>query len=318
MKYDIEVDWHLLDTCNYRCSYCFYSADRLGSKLSAFASAPTWRSAFDTSGKVWLVHITGGEPSAYPDFVALSEGLTVNHYISVNSNLTGPSLAKFSERVDPSRVSFINAGLHLEERECRSGTEGFLRNADRLRCAGFPILVSAVATPVALERFDEAIALLAPVRLFPIPKLLRGAWNGRYYPNAYTVEDKRRFRRFSALAREFYGAALARRAEPPSLDMLHDDAFVDGVPDFTGLMCEAGRRFVQMVPNGDVFRCGAKDFQGNLLDGSFKTRLNPAPCDSRHCYYFCNKYAIRDTADAAAFWVKAAAALVKWRGGLRP
>jgi hypothetical protein len=38
---------------------------------------------------------------------------------------------------------------------------------------------------------------------------------------------------------------------------------------------------------------GSKTPLGNLLDGSFARRMKPAPCDSRHCYYFCNKHVVR-------------------------
>ena len=75
MRYDIEADWHLLNTCNYRCSYCFFPPDVLGSKLRLFATPQQWRNGFDTAGVTWLVHITGGEPSIYPDFVDLCEEL---------------------------------------------------------------------------------------------------------------------------------------------------------------------------------------------------------------------------------------------------
>src|SRR6185437_9483763 len=295
MRYDIEADWSLLDSCNYRCAYCLISPEKLGSKMRTFASVDAWRAAFDASGKIWLAHITGGEPSAYRDFVELCEAITVNHYISLNSNLTHRSLAKFAKSINPSRVSFINAGLHLEERQRRSGTDAFLRNADELRSAGFRILVSLVATPSVLARFEEAITLLKRVQLFPIPNLMRGRVDGVPYPTAYTADDKSRFRVYSQLAREFYSALPSRVVEPPSLDMLHDDAYVDGLPDFTGRICEAGRKFVQLESNGDVFRCGGKDFQGNLLDGSFVRRVHPAPCNSVHCYYFCNKYVDKNT-----------------------
>ena len=29
-KYDIEADWQLLNTCNYRCEYCFFPDAVLG------------------------------------------------------------------------------------------------------------------------------------------------------------------------------------------------------------------------------------------------------------------------------------------------
>jgi MoaA/NifB/PqqE/SkfB family radical SAM enzyme len=293
MKYDIEVDWRLFDTCNYRCAYCGIPPEKLGAKVHAFATPQGWRAAFDATGSVWLVHITGGEPCIYPGFVDLCEGLTARHYISVNSNLTHPSLLRFAERIDPSRVSFINASLHLEERERRSGNGAFLRHAQRLRAAGFRVMVSLVASRQALARFEEAVELLAPLRLFPIPKLMRGVINGVSYPGAYTALDKERFRRCSHRARAFHRALPSKIAEPPSLDMLNDDFYVDGLPDFTGALCEAGHRFVDMHANGDIFRCGSKTPLGNLLDGSFARRMKPAPCDSRHCYYFCNKHVVR-------------------------
>jgi MoaA/NifB/PqqE/SkfB family radical SAM enzyme len=301
MKYDIEADWHLLNTCNYRCTYCFFPPEMLGSKLQVFAGPEGWQSMFDASGYVWLLHMTGGEPSLYPDFVQLCERLTDKHYISINSNLTHSSLAQFARRIDPSRVSFINAGLHLEERELRSGSETFLRHANLLRSNGFVVLVSIVATPSALTRFEEAVALLEPIGLFPIPKLFRGVWNGEVYPRAYSSLDKDRFRDFSQLARKFYESQLSDMSEPPSIDLLSDEMFVDGLPIYTGSLCQAGDRFVQILPNGDVYRCGQKHFLGNLLGGAFVRRSLPTPCDSEHCYYFCNKYSVAGTR-APPFW----------------
>ena len=236
------------------------------------------------------MHMTGGEPSIYPDFVELCERLTARHFISINSNLTHASLADFSRRVDPSRVSFINAGLHIEERELRKGRAAFLRNADTLRARDFPLLVSLVATPSALARFAEAIALLAPIGLFPIPKLFRGTADGKTYPHAYSDTEKQRFKMLAARAQDFYRADLLRREEPPSIDILNDDLFLDGVPSYRGALCTAGERFVQILPNGDVYRCGGADPQGNVLARTFERRAGPATCDTQHCYYFCNKY----------------------------
>lgn len=291
MKYDIEADWQLLNTCNFRCEYCFFSDDILGEKLRTFASVKEWQAAFDVTGKTWLVHITGGEPSAYPNFVDLCEAITARHYISINSNLTHPAIMQFAERIDPARVSFINAGLHLIEREGRSGTAKFLKHADLLRSKGFPIFVSFVASAAALERFDEAVALLDPVGLYPIPKVLRGPYQGANYPAAYSELDRERFRHYAANARAFYATALEAMDEPPSINMFNDDQFLDGIPSFIGRQCDAGRRFVHLNANGDVDRCSSKTGLGNLLAGTFVPRATKAPCDTAYCFYFCNKYA---------------------------
>jgi MoaA/NifB/PqqE/SkfB family radical SAM enzyme len=291
MKYDSEADWHLLNTCNYRCSYCFFPGDILGDKLRTYADPERWGSAFDAGGWTWLLHLTGGEPSIYPDFATLCERLTKRHYISINSNLTGQSLPEFAERIDPSRVSFINAGFHPEERTRRSGRSVFLRNTELLRAKGFHVLVSVVATPLALEQFSETVELFKLLGLYPIPKLLRGMYEGHRYPEAYSELDKNRFRIFSGRARDAYKAIYPDRTEWPTVDILHDDDFLFGIPAFTGLTCDAGYRFFSIAPNGDVNRCGPVERLGNILDGTFYPRSQPAPCNTSYCFYFCKKYA---------------------------
>jgi len=294
LKYDIEADWHLLNTCNYRCSYCFLSAATLGEKLRAYASPEAWEAAFDATGKTWLLHLTGGEPSLYPNFVELCGRLTRRHAISFNSNLTNASISDFAERQDPSRVSFINAGLHLAERENRNGIRNFLDQAELLQKRGFPLLVSLVATPAVLGRFSEAISLLHATGLFPIPKLFRGEVDGRIYPEAYSELDRTRFRAYAARARQSYERLLAGRSEAFTINMFDDDEFLSGQPGFTGSSCDAGRRFVRLNPDGEVFRCSQKTRLGNLLAGTFIPAGQPSPCDTSYCFYFCRKYASAD------------------------
>lgn len=289
MHYDIEADWHLLNTCNYRCGYCFSPSDVLGQKLRTHASPQQWQSAFDATGYTWLLHMTGGEPSIYPSFAELSEALTKKHFISFNSNLSRP-LQSFTEQVDPARVSFINAGFHFEERERRSDNLIFLRNAELLRSKGFPLLVSIVATPGALERFQAATDLLAQSGIVPIPKVMRGPYEGRLFPEAYTELDRERFRGFAALARKFYEPLLSSTLERPSIDMFQDDDLLYGEPSFTGQSCDAGHRFVTINPMGQVIRCSGPTAYGNILAGTFKRARGPKPCNTRACMYFCQKY----------------------------
>jgi len=293
MKYDIEADWKLLNSCNFRCSYCFIYPTLLRSKMRRFATPAEWKSAFIRTGKTWLLHMTGGEPSIYMDFVALCREVSEDQYISLNSNLTHGSIAEFARSVDPGRVSFINAGLHLQERETRISHASFLRHADLLRAAGFPIFVSIVATPAVLRRFGEAVALLAPIGLFPVPKLLRETFEGKQYPSAYTPAEKARFRALADEAREAYRSALTDLSERPSIDIFGDDAFVEGTPSYTGRSCEAGRRFVSIEPDGGVFRCSPRTRLGDILSGTFSPLSGPAACDTSYCFYFCEKYSVR-------------------------
>ena len=293
MRYDVEADWYLLDTCNYRCGYCFLNEATLGKKLVTSAEPEIWRNAYDATGLTWLLHLTGGEPSLYPDFVDLASALTERHYLSLNSNMTGSSLRAFPERIDPGRVSFINAGLHLAERERKRGEADFIRHVGMLRERGFPVFVSIVATPEALERGADAMALLDPLGMPPVPKLLRGSYRGRQYPRDYSEIDRRRFRVLARAAREFYAPLLARMPERPSIDPFYDDRHLYGIPDYRGRSCRAGQNFVSVSKDGEVHRCSKNTRLGNLLDGTLSLLSGPEACNTSYCFYFCEKYAER-------------------------
>jgi MoaA/NifB/PqqE/SkfB family radical SAM enzyme len=298
--YDVECDWYLLSTCNYRCSYCFLAPEDLGAKLRKYATAEQWESAFNATGRSWLIHVTGGEPTVYPDFVEICELLTRNHVISINSNLSRSVVRTMAERVDPYRVSFINAGLHVVERLRHRGARDFFSNARYLQDAGFRVIVTVVATPEVVANLSRAVAECAAWGLRLAPKVLRGAYGGKHYPRDYEPHERARLRGAVAQARDYYRAKFAAWP-PPSIDVFSDDELLEGLPDFRDLACSAGFRFVSISPNGDVHRCGGDGPEmGNLLDGTFRLASTPHPCDRKYCVYFCKKY----TADAARFPVR--------------
>lgn len=299
MKYDIEGDWVLFRTCNYRCDYCFLSEKALGEKIRTHATPAEWRAAFDRTGKTWLLQLTGGEPSHYPGFVELCEGLTQRHFISLNSNLTGASIERFAERIDPARVSFINAGLHAAERTRRNGDAIFLRHAEMLAARGFPVMVTVVATPEVLHGFDAIVEALRPIGLTPFPKLLRGKYAGCRYPESYTEEERALFRRYSVQGERANPALFAGGRERPSIDPTLDRSHLAKTPNYRGRLCSAGKEYVLIMPDGGVVRCGAGASMGNLLAGTVRFAAGPTPCDRAHCFYFCEKFTARAAAREA-------------------
>lgn len=300
MEYDVEGDWPLFSTCNYRCDYCFLPERALGAKVRVEATPAEWRAAFDRTGRTWLLHMTGGEPSRYPDFVELCETLTRRHFMSLNSNLTGPAMLGFAARIDPRRVSFINAGLHPAERERRNGLGVFLRHAEALLARGFPVMATAVATPEVLRRFDEIVEQLRPIGLVPFPKMLQGRHQGGRYPESYSAEERALFRRHSLAAELANPLLFDGRRERPSIDPTMGRAHLEKNPDYRGRMCSAGKEFVMIRANGDVVRCGGGKLMGNLLQGTLRLKTRARPCDRGHCFYFCEKFTAR-----AAEWDRA-------------
>ena len=98
------------------------------------------------------------------------------------------------------------------------------------------------------------------------------------------------FRHHSKIAREAYGPLLASMLETPTINVFDDDRYLDGVPKFTGLDCRAGKDFVKIDVDGEVFRCSNNVRLGNLLQDTFVSRERAEPCASHHCYYVCEKY----------------------------
>jgi len=295
MKYDVEADWLLLKTCNFRCSYCFFPADFLSSKINIYGSPQQWKKGFDATGKTWLLHITGGEPSLYPGFVELCHQLTQNHYLSINSNLTHHSVKDFAQRINPERVHFINASIHFEERIKRGLLNGFIQRVQDLKNAKFNVLLSSVMTPYVLSNFPEICRLFETHGFFPIPKVIRGIYKGKHYPESYSVGQKRIISDYLTIARHNYEPVLNNMEDLPSIDMFSDSRFLDDIKDYHGRMCSAGHRFVALTPNGTVRRCGFYEVFGNILFKDVKLLNSPKLCDTEYCPYFCEKYSVENT-----------------------
>ena len=292
MRYDVEVDWFLLYKCNLRCPYCAFSAEALSSDIRTYATPREWKEAFDATGKTWLLHITGGEPGIYPDFTGLCEQLAQTHYLSINSNLAHTAFNDFAQRVDPERVHFFQASLHYEVRRPEM-LEAFVRRVQQLREAKFAVLVNQVMTPGAVRIWPEISKFLEGHGLAAIPKTMRGPDHGCHYPGAYTAQEKALIVDYMEEAREKYGEVYASMSEPPTIDLLLEDRFLDGFPDYRGSVCAAGSRFVSIEPNGTVWRCGRPEVLGNVLFRDVRFLDAPRECDTSYCGpCFCEKYCI--------------------------
>lgn len=290
MKYDVEADFFPLTTCNFRCSYCFLSRASLGAKIKRFGTNEQWERGFNATGKTWLIHITGGEPFIYPDFVDLCQRLIQRHYLSINSNLAHRAVDEFTEKIDPARVHFINAAVHLAERRTRTELESFIARARKLQATGFSTLVSMVMIPKLVEQFPRAARGFAAQGLCLVPKILRGTFQGKTYPDSYSPREKALLEEYFAASRQAHGEVLERMGEPPTIDMFSDGRFLNGVPSYRGKLCGSGHNFVQIQPDGSVVRCGSGQRLGNILEGDVALLRSPTICDTGYCPYFCEKY----------------------------
>jgi MoaA/NifB/PqqE/SkfB family radical SAM enzyme len=292
MNYDVEADFYVLTTCNFRCAYCFIPSAALGAPILRYGTADEWEEGFNATGKTWLIHVTGGEPFVYPGFVELCQKLSRRHYLSINSNLAHRSVDEFAEAVDPGRVHYINAAVHFEERQKRAGLGVFIGRVQKLQDAKFNVLVSLIMTPEMVAAYPEFSTFVGTHGLALIPKVLRGRYQAIPYPAAYTPDQRARIQEYLLEARSRYAEVLARMGEPPTIDMFSDGRFLGPSygRGYRGKLCGSGYNFVMIHPNGAVVRCGSGEQLGNLLQKTVRLLRSPKPCDTEYCPYFCEKY----------------------------
>jgi MoaA/NifB/PqqE/SkfB family radical SAM enzyme len=297
--YDVEADWTLLTTCNYRCAYCFHSPARLAARIRPPASVERLAAFFDGTGLTWLLHLTGGEPFHYPDFVELCRLLTRRHRISINTNADSRRVLEFAATIDPRRVDFVNCAVHFEERIARRRLEPFVRHVQALRAAGFDAYLTSVMHPEAfgvfVEQWDRFDALGLPIW----PKAFRGLHAGRRYPDAYSPEERRIFVEYSLRAETRDRDRRSAREEPPTIDPRLDRThFLHGVRSYRGALCDAGRAFVRIEKDGAIHPCSGRESIGHLVEGRFERFADPKPCAVDFCPYYCEKYSATGSARA--------------------
>ena len=300
-EYDIEADWTLMTTCNFRCAYCFHTDRLLGAKIDPPAPVKKLAAFFDASGLRWHLHLTGGEPFHYPDFLELCERLTRRHVISVNSNIDSPKVLQFVERINPDRVDFINCAVHLQQRTQRKRLPQFIEHITALRTSGFDAYVTSVMYPEVFPLFLAHWDQLAAQGAAPWPKAFRGDYDGKHYPEAYTDDERALIVDYSKRAEAFYADQFSLREDRPTIDPVIDrEVFLQGVPNFRGRQCSAGHDVVRINHRGDIYRCGGKTPLGSIVSGEFRRMNHLTPCSEHFCPYYCTKYSIAPPAPVQA------------------
>lgn len=267
--------WNMTRKCNFRCSYCYFPHDaspitenvpveRVLELLEQVSGPVSGQKPEQPTGKelfspAWVIGLTGGEPLLYPGFIHICQALTRDHCIGLDTNLSvSAKVREFAQTIDPSRVAYIYASLHIEERERLKGVDAFIRNVVLLQERGFKVIVNSVLHPTLVGRFPGDREYFARHGVEIIPRPFKGEFAGRHYPQAYGSEVKAIFADYPQA-----GAKM--------------------VYNFKGVPCHGGQRFIRMEPDGTVLRCsGDKTKLGNVLE-SVQLNSSPQPCQVTKC-----------------------------------
>jgi MoaA/NifB/PqqE/SkfB family radical SAM enzyme len=259
------ITWNITNFCNFQCEYCINSnADDLA-QIEGIDFL-TQKKGFDSLGKDWIIHITGGEPFLMKEFINLCENISTNHYISLNTNLTTANIYQFADHLNPEKVLFISSSVHILEREKRDpNLKKYIEKIIYLQEKRFNIIASYVAFPSVLSRIKDDFKTLKDGGVQNLQfKGFRGLYNKKVYPYAYSDED------ISILKTLPY--------EYPEFEILK------GEYSFFGHNCGAGNRFFVMDEFGNLKRCSSLHREyGNLFKGGIKRDINPKPCPLRNC-----------------------------------
>lgn len=259
-RYPLEgvASWNMNTTCNYRCSYC---TQRFVDDRGRWArDLPRFIEAFAALPGDWEIKLSGGEPFRHPDFLATVRALVAKQRrVSVVTNLASPldELLAYVDTTRP-RPGVFSASLHLEYAE----PDAFLAKARAVQAhhAG-AFVVTCVATRANLPRLAD----------------LRERYEGAGV--AFRVQPEKQ-------DRDVIDYDATERAVLVTLGGHNGTGAV--APSFAGQACWAGARYFIVDHVGDAYRCyparrQRREHLGNLLDGTFRLRLDPAPCRYAYC-----------------------------------
>jgi len=261
-------NWDIHYACNYRCSYCFLAGKwDVAAEANRYPGTEKWVEAwgriYDKYGACHI-HLSGGEPSAYPDFFGLLQYLNEKFTLQVSTNLTF-DVAGFVKKFDPERIK-LDASFHPEFADFNR----FLADILSLKNNNFTVSVSFVAYPPHLERVDSLKKHFSENGVRFIVQPFRGEYQGRKYPDGYTEDEKN----------------LLRRCGEDILSTKDMVRYHLDTKQAEARLCHMGQRYGKIYASADVHRCcstGVKKI-GNLLnDPDFALLDKPEICEVADC-----------------------------------
>jgi len=257
----ITISWLINFSCNYRCPYCVLEPCREGSAkrdrlFSTGQILDAWTKFRDRYGEAFI-YISGGEPTIYPDFFTMLKELSQLHRLALNTNLSVP-VNSVIDNLDPSRVS-LSVSFHPFFAKMTEMADKLVALSEKK----FDFDVSCVAWPPLIRKLDDYHSYFQNYKFKVIP--FRGAYDGKIYPESYTEEEKRSVDKY-----------IADRC---------GTKFSVAPPMVSGRLCRAGQVFANIMPDGEVLRCGSghERIYKNFFDGDFLFLDKPAPCVAEHC-----------------------------------
>ena len=284
--------WEMTTACNLRCIHCHASggkpaADELTTEegkrlLDQLALVPEFR----------MMAFTGGEPLARPDLfelLAYSQALGFTNTMATNATLIDDDVARRLRRFGLTIAAVSLDGFTAEQHDMVRGVAGSFEAAVEgmraLRRAGIVLQVNITAMEYNVEQLAELMSLvdelgtgiLLMYQLVPVGR-------GRDIRQAaLDLGANERLIRFMAKAQRTTRAIVEPVAGPQYWPFLLQRAGISNGPllrlaEMVFHGCSAGRGFVYIKPNGDVWPCPFIEVScGNVRETPFRRIWTSSP-----------------------------------------
>jgi AdoMet-dependent heme synthase len=277
--------WEMTTACNLRCIHCHTSGgkpatdelttDEAKRLLDQLAEVPEFR----------MMAFTGGEPLVRKDLfelLAYSQALGFTNTMATNATLIDDYVARKLRRFGLAIAAVSLDGFTAEQHDMVRGISGSFEAAIRgmraLRRAGIVLHVNITAMEYNVEQLEELISLVDALGtgILLIYQLVPVGRGRSIREAALDLGANERLIRFMADAQRSTRAIMEPVAGPQYWPFLLQRAHISNGPllrlaetVFHG--CSAGRGFVYVKPNGDVWPCPFIEVScGNVRETPFR------------------------------------------------
>lgn len=231
MKRRLAITCILTFKCNYKCPYCDQAREKPYLHFPD-TSGSYWKKLFNTAPKA-LIHLSGGEPFLYPDFLDIIKNMPKRHLFYIATNLSMP-LKEFLDVARVEQIFFLAASLHPSASDF--SLKDFLRKLDLLQQHGIPTYVNYVAYPKQIHLIPKLKkAVEEHSAIFNVDPFLSKTY-------VYTEREKQVVEAFLTQERKVGWPWYEESREK---------------------YCSAGNDYFFVIPNGEAYRCSAGFFHHN-------------------------------------------------------
>ena len=284
--------WEMTAACNLRCIHCHASGGEPAADELTTEEAKRLLDQLSEVSEFRMVAYTGGEPLVRDDLfelLAYSQSLGFTNTLATNATLIDDEvarrLARYGVVIGAVSLDGFDAATHDYVRGQPGAFEAALRGIRALQRAGIPLHINITAMEYNMDQLEPLMELVdeletAILIMYQLVPVGRGE---EIAEAALDLGANERLIRFMAQAQRTARAIIEPVAGPQYWPFLLQRAGIRDGPllrlaEMVFHGCSAGRGFVYIKPNGEVWPCPFIEVScGNVRQTPFQTIWATSP-----------------------------------------